>query len=171
MYHKIHFFIRIRENMQVYVPGKGMTKTYWLFNYYGLNKSYSHPKIVQIGYCWVYLSGLKFVNDKGKFEFLIVASYTQNDNQTALVKYKLRWQIETMFKALKSSGFNLEDTHLSDYQRLNKLLFIVTIAFIWAYKVGIYRHNNLKSIPIKKPGRVAQSIFAYGLRSVGASLH
>ena len=163
MYHKIHFFIRIRENMQVYVPGKGMIKAYWLFNCYGLNKSYSHPKIVQIGSCWVYLSGLKFVNDKGKFEFLIVASYTQNDNQTALVKYKLRWQIETMFKALKSSGFNLEDTHLTDYQRLNKLLLIVAIAFIWAYKVGIYRHNNLKSIPIKKHGRRAKSIFAYGL--------
>ena len=28
--HKIRFFIRMRENMQVYIPAKGMTKVFWL---------------------------------------------------------------------------------------------------------------------------------------------
>ena len=170
LHHKIHFFFRIRENMQVNVPGKGILKAFWLFNRYGFNNPYSYPKIVQIGSCFVYLSGLKFVDDKGRTEFLIVASYTQNDNKIALVKYKLRWQIETMFKALKSGGFNLEDTHLTDDQRLNKLLLIVAIAFIWAYKVGIYRHNNIKSINIKKHGRRAKSLFAYGLEVLAQAI-
>ncbi len=31
-----------------------------------------------------------------------------------LLNYKERWQIETMFKAIKSRGFNLEDIHLTD---------------------------------------------------------
>ena len=168
--HNIRFFIRLRANMQVYIPGKGIVKAYWLFNYFGLNKSAAHPKIVQIGSNWVYLSGLKFINNKGKIEFLIVASFTQIDNQIALKMYRKRWQIETMFKAFKTGGFNLENTHLTDYQRLNKLLLITAIAFIWAYKVGIYRHKNIKKIDVKKHGRPAQSLFSYGLEFLAQAL-
>jgi IS4 transposase len=32
--------------------------------------------------------------------------------------YKQGWQIETLFRALKSSGFNREDTHIIDLERL-----------------------------------------------------
>jgi hypothetical protein len=170
IFHKIRFFIRLRANMQVYVPGKGRVKAYWLFNYFGFNKGFSHLQIVQIGSNWVYLSGLKFINDEGKIEFLIVASFTQMDNQIALEMYRNRWQIETMFKAFKTGGFNLEDTHLTDYQRLNKLLLIAAIAFLWAYKVGIYRNNNIKKIEIKKHGRPAQSLFAYGIGFLAQAL-
>lgn len=170
IFHKIRFFIRLRANMQVFVPGKGMVKAYWLFNYFGFDKGFPHPKIVKIGNCWVYLSGLKFINDKGKIEFLIVASYSSMDNQIALETYSKRWQIETMFKAFKTGGFNLEDTHLTDYQRLNKLLLITAIAFLWAYKVGIYRDNNIKKIVIKKHGRPAQSLFSYGLEFLAQAL-
>jgi hypothetical protein len=166
----IRFFIRIRANMQVFSPSKGMVKAYWLFNYFGLNKGFSHPKIVRIATNWVYLSGLKFINDKGKVEFLIVASFCKTEHQMALKMYKKRWQIETMFKAFKSGGFNLEDTHLTDYQRLNKLLLIVAIAFIWAYKVGIYRSQNIKKIEMKKHGRMAKSIFNYGLEFLAQAL-
>ncbi len=39
---------------------------------------------------------------------------------------------------MKTSGFNLEDTHLTDIDRIEKLIAIVTIAFCWAYLVGIF---------------------------------
>jgi hypothetical protein len=168
--HEIQFFIRIRENQKVFVFGKGEVKAAWLFNRFGLNNAHVHPKIVKIGSCLVYLSGLKFTNDKRKTEFLIVATYAQSDSFIALETYKLRWQIETMFKAFKSSGFHLEDTHITDYQRLNKLLLIVAIAFIWAYKVGIYRSQNIKKIEMKKHGRMAKSIFNYGLEFLAQAL-
>ncbi|MFV7236543.1 transposase [Flavobacterium sp. ZB4R12] len=29
-----------------------------------------------------------------------------------MASYKKRWQVETLFKALKSSGFNVENTHV-----------------------------------------------------------
>jgi hypothetical protein len=66
------------------------------------------------------------------------------------------------FKAMKSSGFDLEKTHLQDMERLEKLILIVMIAFVWCYKVGIYLHA-IKPIPIKKHGRKAKSIFQYSL--------
>ena len=34
-----------------------------------------------------------------------------------------------MFKAFKSSGFNMEATHLVDYDRLNTLFSVMAIAF------------------------------------------
>ncbi len=42
---------------------------------------------------------------------------------------KQRWQIETMFKAFKTQGFNIEDTHLSDIGRIDKLVAVVSFAF------------------------------------------
>lgn len=158
---KIRIFIRMRANMYVSVPGKGEVKAFWLFNSLPLNTFYQHPKIVQIKGCWVYISGLKFVNQKGHLEFLIVVTYQKDP--CVLEYYKERWQIETMFKAFKTSGFNLESTHLTDYGRLDRLLMLVALAFVWAYKTGIFRDKTVKPIKIKKHGRPAVSLFAYGL--------
>ncbi|WP_152541922.1 hypothetical protein [Saccharicrinis fermentans] len=50
---------------------------------------------------------------------------------------------------MKSSGFNLEDTHLTDLERISKLLAALAIAFVWAYLAGIDKHENIKPIRIK----------------------
>ena len=65
-------------------------------------------------------------------------------------------------KAMKSSGFDLEKTHLQDIQRIEKLVLLVMMAFVWCYKVGIYLHK-ISPIQIKKHGRKTKSIFKYGL--------
>lgn len=164
----ISFFIRMRDNIKVHIPHKGDVKAFWLFHNLPLNTAYYYPKIVQVKGNWVYLSGMKYVNQKGNIEYLIVASY---DKPTcALEFYKQRWQIETMFKAFKTAGFNLEATHLTHYDRLDKLLMLVALAFIWAYKVGIYQHNNFKQLKIKKHGRLEKSFFAYGLETLAQAL-
>ena len=61
-------------------------------------------------------------------EYLIIVSY--NKQEEAIADYKDRWQIETMFKAFKTNGFNVEDTHLSDLKRIDKRITLVSIAFI-----------------------------------------
>ncbi len=60
---------------------------------------------------------------------------------------------------MKSSGFDIEKTHLSDVKRIEKLVLLIMVAFVWAYKVGIYIHENIKQIEIKKHGRKAKIIF------------
>lgn len=67
-----------------------------------------------------------------------------------------------MFKAMKSAGFNIEDTHLSDLKRIEKLLLLVMVAFVWCYNIGELVHRKLKSIRKLKNGRKAKSIFRYG---------
>lgn len=68
------------------------------------------------------------------------------------------------------AGFSLEDIHLIDYLRLNKLLMIVALAFGWAYKIDIFQHKKLKSITIKTHGRPKKSFFDYGLELLAQAL-
>ena len=67
--------------------------------------------------------------------------------------------------ALKTSGFNIEDTHLTDIDRIRKLIALVLIAFAWVYKAGIYL-DGLCPIKIKNHGRKAKSLFKYGLNYI-----
>ncbi|WP_336719223.1 transposase, partial [Chryseobacterium mucoviscidosis] len=70
-----------------------------------------------------YVSGVKGFDKKGKLDTLILVSL--NKPEESWEYYKKRWQIETLFKAFKSSGFNIESTHVTDQKRLEKLFMIV----------------------------------------------
>lgn len=93
-------------------------------------------------------------------EWVIVA--TTHEPEDALMRYKKRWSIETLFGFLKSKGFNFEDTHVTFPERLHNLLSILTIAFCFAYKMG---QIVAKEIPIKKKshGRLEKSVLRVGL--------
>jgi hypothetical protein len=92
----------------------------------------------------------------------LVIIITCKDEHTAITDYAKRWEIETFFKCLKSSGFNLEDTHLKDFKRINNLIGLISIAFVWAYLAG---ELVCKKIPIriKSHGRKSESVFRVGL--------
>ncbi len=92
-------------------------------------------------------------------EYVIVAS--SDETQEILSDYRKRWKIETLFGCLKTRGFCLEETHITEKQRLEKLLALMTVAFCWAYIAGewLARTNPIK---IKKHGRLAKSIFRHG---------
>lgn len=154
----LKYYIRVRNNFKVFIPRKhGELKAFWLFNTLKVNQFYYYPHIVGINGQLCYLSGSKLKNG----EFLIIISF--NKPEQANQYYKQRWQIEMTFKAMKSSGFDIEKTHLNDLERIEKLILLVMIAFVWAYKVGIYIHSNIKEIIVKKHGRKAKTIFKTGL--------
>jgi Transposase DDE domain len=76
-------------------------------------------------------------------------------------EYGVRWEIETLFGCLKTRGFCLEQTHVTDPHRLKKLVALLSICFCWAHLVGewLSRQQPLK---VKKHGRLARSIFRHG---------
>jgi len=59
---------------------------------------------------------------------------------------------------------------LTDIERIEKLLALVLIAFTWAYLVGIYLHEQVKSIRILSNGRRAKSFFKNGLTFIASVL-
>lgn len=109
-----------------------------------------------------YISVMRLEHD-----WCIIAHQQQTRNAFAL--YKQRWTIETLFASLKSRGFNLELTHLNDPARLWRLLALLAIALLWAYKCGLFLMEK-KTIAIKKHGRLAHSITAFGLLELQHSL-
>lgn len=158
----ISYHIRIRENFDVFLPRNNKkVRASWLFTGLKMGEFKHYPKIVFINKVACYLSASVIKSKTGELEYQFLISF--NNPIKSGECYKRRWQIETMFKALKSSGFNLEDTHLKDQERIAKLVSVVFIAFLWCYKVGIYMDSFIKPITIKKHGYRAKSLFKYGL--------
>jgi len=95
-------------------------------------------------------------------DYLILAS---SDNpEEAESCYKKRWTIETMFGNMKSRGFDFEKTHMSDPEKISKLIFLIGIALIWSYLTGIWMKESLRIfIKTKTHGRKEKSIFRVGL--------
>ncbi len=165
----IRYYIRIRNNFKVQLPHNNkLVKASWLFNNLQVKQFKHYNRIVRIGTQLCYLSGCKIKAKNGKQDFIIIASFNKPDQAQAF--YQLRWQIETCFKAMKSSGFDIEKTHLTDSKRLTNMILLVMIAFMWCYKTGIFINQFVAKIRIAKHGRRSISIFKLGLNHIAGVL-
>ncbi|MFO1349909.1 MAG: IS4 family transposase [Gammaproteobacteria bacterium] len=105
--------------------------------------------------CRVYLAALRLES-----EWLIVMS--ADHPQRALSDYAQRWTIETLFGALKSRGFRLESTHLTEPERLSRLLALLALATAWAVHTG---HWLAQQQPIAQKNSAAGAVLAVSLRA------
>jgi hypothetical protein len=162
---KIPFIIRIKKNTlaggiqngtQVPVIELWNNRKKPLFNYRVL--------------IWGHFLYLSISQAEGAKEPIIVVS--NHEFSDAIPLYLRRWEIETLFGCLKTRGFRLEDTHMTAPERIEKLLFVLAIAFVWSYKLG--EVESVKNpIPVKTHGRPSKSLFRLGLdclRSILASI-
>lgn len=84
--------------------------------------------------------------------------------------YRLRWQIETAFRAMKTVGFNMELTHLPLDGRFQNMLALILIAYACAFIDGLVRIRQ-RPIPVMKAnGRKRFSIFTWGLDLINADI-
>lgn len=165
----IEYHLRIRENFWVKDPRTGkVLKALWMFQHLRLNQRLFLHRIYYVNNQLCYLSAARLKNQEGKPELQILVSFKKP--QEALACYKKRWQVETCFRAMKSSGFNIEDTHLALLDRIERLFAVMTIAFAWAYLVGIHKHTEIKPIRELPHGRKAKSLFKYGLEEIANTL-
>lgn len=68
---------------------------------------------------------------------VIVACHgLENEPAEPVNLYRKRWRIECAFACLKRKGFELEDTHLQHAERLETLMAVVVIAYVWAFIIG-----------------------------------
>jgi Transposase DDE domain len=93
-------------------------------------------------------------------EFLILA--TRKRPSQALAIYAQRWEIETLFGAFKTRGFNLEDTHVTSLERSERLFALLVVALVWVVLTGEFV-SSLKRLKLKNHGSPERSVFRVGL--------
>ena len=64
-------------------------------------------------------------------------------NKAAVLDYGARWCIEPMFSDFKTRGFGLEDTQLTDPERLERLMLIMALAMYWCVRTGREEPSNV----------------------------
>lgn len=164
--HNISFHIRLRRNMLAELE-EGERHLYLFFSSLTVGQSLTLHQPQSIGTHKLWVTGMRLEDG----ELLIIV--TNGNPKDSLDFYAQRWEIEMLFSALKTTGFDLETTHLNKLERIDTLLVFVILATVWAHKIG-ERLAEAKPIPIKKHGRLAQSYFRYGLdflRSILLHLH
>lgn len=76
--------------------------------------------------------------------------------------YKKRFKIETFFSDQKSRGFNLQRSHLSDPERLAKLLIVTCLAYIFCILAGVSCHQSNLYPMVHRNDRCDLSLFTLG---------
>jgi DDE family transposase len=151
----IDFRIRVRHNTRIPNARGELVSAWKLFRAGRVDQPVIFDRARRIWGLDLYVSGMRLA--KGEYLILLSPRY----QATAIEDYAQRWEIETLFGCLKSRGFCLEKTHVTDPERLKKLLALLAMAFCWAHLVGEWL-VELKPLKIKRHGRLAKSIFRHG---------
>lgn len=77
-------------------------------------------------------------------EPLIAATSLENPKDT-LASYKQRFGTEPMYKDLKSNGFDLETTKVTDAKRMDTLMILCAFAMILLFTLGVDREEQQQS--------------------------
>ena len=78
--------------------------------------------------------------------------------------YEKRFRIETFFSDQKSRGFHIHKSHMSDVQRLSRLLIAACLAYIWIVYLGSLCEADGWKPVIHRRKRCDLSLFQLGLR-------
>ncbi len=159
---KIPYCLRLRENCYVHDPAKSNNRKLKV-----ILSSLAIGQSVVLAHQYI-VSGNKSVRiyalrrKASDEDSLLILATPVGSNFTDKM-YRLRWQIETAFRAMKTAGFNMEQTHFPINGRFENMLSIVLIAYACAFIEGIVKSAQT-SIPIMKSnGRRRFSIFSCGL--------
>jgi hypothetical protein len=159
---RIPFHLRIKRDTLIPNAWNKLMRADRLLGSLPSNQVYHLPGRRPVWGCFVHLSALCLEDG----ELLIIASSGAPQNQ-AIDAYARRWEIETLFGCLKSRGFNFEDTHLVDPQRIAKMLGLLALAFAWTYQTGdlltakqpilLKKHSNAPSNPSSGMGSTSSA--------------
>lgn len=146
----VGFRIRVKENTRI--PNlNGIPLNAW--RYFGdlaVNEQRILPRPRRVWGCSVHVVGMRLEGN----ELLVLL--TSDSPECTSQDYARRWEIETLFACLKTRGFRFEDTHLTNPDRVSKMVALLAIAFVWAHQTGEWLHQQ-RPIPLKKPCSVDSS--------------
>jgi hypothetical protein len=153
----VPFAIRLRENMQIQIADGRLLQF----------RSLLHKRRRGTWEGW--LNGmdatpanqLRVAAKRIKGSELLIVATNLGESVSGLNLYRKRWGIECLFADAKTRGLNIEDTHITDPDKLATLLVVVALAVTWAYRCAT-RAMGRTAIPRKSHGRREKSWFRTG---------
>ena len=148
----IPYVLRIKANTHINGEKVGLLlKRKQHFEKYQIFKAYEQN---------VYLSSkwLRKTSKSAKQRIIVISNALAGEE--ALKIYRMRWGIEIFFAHCKKNGFNLEDTHITNPKKMNKLLAIVAVAFGICYLKSPMATQQCSGIAKRK------SIFKDGMKEI-----
>lgn len=148
--------LRVKDNTSVLSRCGRTIKASQLFRSTKLNQTVTW-------YCKRKISGVElYIAARRTTKGLLIVVATKKP-ETMVSDYYQRWSIETLFGCLKSRGFDLEATHMTELGRMDKLMGILALTFTWCLIAGHWHYGEAKELPLNKHLRPAKSLFRLGL--------
>jgi len=95
------------------------------------------PKQVRLVEKQMYGGTVYFAGTRRKAgDLVIIMTNQKRSPEKILSQYRNRWSIEELFRKLKTSGFNWENTHMKKSERQVSLLIILGFALLIAFLMG-----------------------------------
>ena len=138
-----HYRVRLKSNFQVDLGIGEITTTGAL--------AQGHPERYESDVMLfesAVLTNLGILHQAGHTEPWIIAMDAR-PTRAKVLDYASRWSIEPMFSDFKSRGFGLQQTQLTDPERLSRLLLIMALAMYWCVWTGYHDSLNHPT-PIEK---------------------
>lgn len=118
---------------------------------------------------------LKTFELDGESYFFVLTAYKNRNGKTEILRlvttlayaykavelYKLRYRIESLFKHLKSNGFDLEALHLQSSRKVKLMMALVVLAYTLSVIYGLKGYK--RKYPPLKHGSPAMSVFRVGI--------
>lgn len=84
--------------------------------------------------------------DKKEDDLIILMTNLSHNKKKIVHIYKVRWQIECMFKCLKTNGFNLENVAMTEASKIRLLMCIVIACYVLCVQEALkeFKKNNNK---------------------------
>lgn len=86
------------------------------------------------------------------------------DNALDIIEaYEKRFAIETMFKDLKTRGFNLHKNRLDKIVAVSNLIMVAALAFCFMMNFGIFNIDNPLKIKVQRNDKNTNSVFSFAV--------
>ena len=76
-----------------------------------------------------YMGSMLYLSVARDLKGLLKVVTSEEKPAMSLQIYLIRQEIETLFGCLKTCGFRFEDTHMTDTDRIDKLIVLLAIGF------------------------------------------
>lgn len=128
----IPFAIRVKENLTVILDDGRKAPLASLTKRKKTRRQLADHKGCFAGMSATYANAMAFIARRRNDGAMIIVA-TNGEPKAALSIYRKRWQIECLFGDTKTRGFNMEDTRLTQPEKLHLLVAMVTLALAWAH--------------------------------------